>query len=162
MSIKQTILNRKFQIIFLVCACLLFAMVQLSIFKQSSTLVISILCIMPISFLVFAGILFALLNAKRLRQETPPWISYMSTYRISMAIFFLCYSFGALTEKQEDNGNGHLYTSSVTHHCEWCGNEYHHTGYFHVANECVHPQEDIGTDVCCSQKCCMDSWNSRR
>jgi hypothetical protein len=161
-SLKEKILNRKFQIIFLVVACLIFTIVQLTVFNQASATVTAILALMLLSFLAIGGILFGILNAKRLRHENPPWISYMATYRLSVGLFFLYLSFQPAMEKHESNGTGQVYASSVTHHCQWCGKEYHHTGYFHVANECVHPQEDIGTDECCSQKCCMESWNSRK
>jgi hypothetical protein len=159
--LREKILTRKFQVRLLVTVCILFCIIQLTVFKQTSAMVTAILCLMLLCSLAIAGILFWILNAKRLRNDNVPWISYMATYRISSALYLLFLSFQPVTEKHDAIDTGHVYATSVTHHCQWCGKEYHHTGYFHVANECVHPQEDIGTDECCSEKCCMEKWNSK-
>lgn len=163
MSVKSTILSRKFQVLFLVFICLSYSVIQVAVFKQTLTSAFLVIGLMLLCFLLIGGILYWILNAKQLKTDTPPWISYMSTYRLSVGIFLLCMSFQPSTVKHEyDSSSDGVYASSITHHCQWCGKEYHHTGYFHVEKECVHPKEDIGTDECCSEKCCWDSWNSKR
>jgi len=137
-------------------------MVQIALFKQDVTMTIGGAGILFLSFLAIAGILFWILNARRLGKEIPPLITYFSTYRLSIAAFLIYLSFSPLSKSKSSVDSREVYASSVTHYCQWCGKEYHHTGYMHVANECVHPQEEIGNDECCSEKCCYDSWNSKR
>ena len=158
----QLLKNRKLQIGILVTSLVLFCIVQVSAFKQDLSTTLVIAGVMFLCFFAIAGILFWILNAKRLGKEIPPWISYFSTYRLSMTTFLICFLFSPVTKDKTTVKTSAVYASSVTHHCQWCGKEYHHTGYFHMQNECVHPQEDIGTDECCSEKCCMKSWNSKR
>lgn len=47
-----------------------------------------------------------------------------------------------------------------TRNCQWCGKSYTGNGYFHLLDDCVPGDPNLGTGGMCSKKCCMDSWNA--
>jgi hypothetical protein len=114
----------------------------------------------------FLGVLFALILSLGIgwlfnRCNT---INFVKTFKyISIGFMSLMLLIGKSNEGYVSpySGTSSSSASEEVHHCTWCGKEYSGTGYFHIMNECVHPEKDIGIDVQCSQKCCMDSWNSK-
>lgn len=158
---QKKLLTRSFQILLLAITCIIFIVCQTGIFQVEIGTAVMMLVIMLLCGLGIGGVLYVIINWKRISKDLPPYLSFMSTYRF-FCIVFLLYLSSQGPSKGSSSNSSSSYSSTKTYHCTWCGKEYTGSGYMHVVNECVHPQEDIGMDICCSSKCCWESWNKGR
>ncbi len=51
----------------------------------------------------------------------------------------MCFQAGEIKENSKYSNNDYQYVQ--THHCSWCGKEYKGSGYMHVMNQCVNPEQ---------------------
>lgn len=51
-------------------------------------------------------------------------------------------------------------SSESTRTCNWCNDQFTGNGYYHLGNDCVVGDKNLGAGNMCSKKCCMDSWNA--
>jgi hypothetical protein len=48
--------------------------------------------------------------------------------------------------------------SSETRTCSYCGKEFSGNGYYHLFDDCVEGDKNLGSGNMCSRKCCNEEW----
>jgi len=76
------------------------------------------------------------------------------TAAVFLAIFGGCYHF----YNSSSSSGSSISSSQKTHTCVWCHKQYTGPGYYHIEDQCASTNADY--DQCCSEKCCMEQWNS--
>jgi hypothetical protein len=66
----------------------------------------------------------------------------------------------ALGSSESSSSSGSSSYSASTRTCQWCGDQFSGDGYYHLGNDCVVGDKNLGAGNMCSKKCCMDSWNA--
>ncbi len=92
------------------------------------------------------------------KQIKSKLISYGIAAAIIIGLIIWAYSGSGGGSSSSSSSSGNYSSSEKTHTCVWCGKTYTGAGYYHIEDECASTVADY--DQCCSQKCCMDQWNS--
>jgi hypothetical protein len=73
-----------------------------------------------------------------------------------LVLFLLCW--GGCTYMYNHSNSSSSSSITKTHVCTWCHKQYSGAGYYHIEDQCNTTNADY--DQCCSEKCCMESWNA--
>ena len=124
-----------------------------------------------ITFLIFAGLSIAV--AKAIPKLTPRLthknllLGVQTIALISLVIYFnkdystsSTYSSkspSSVFQSGSSSSSSSSYSSS-TRTCSWCGKSYSGNGYYHLGNDCVEGDKNLGAGNMCSTRCCQEEW----
>lgn len=113
--------------------------------------------VIPIGLSIGASIAIAKLIPKLLvRNISLGMLSVVLVLLISFPIGNT--SFGKSKTSSNSSSENYSGTSTSTRTCAWCGKSYSGDGYYHLGNECVKGDKNLGAGNMCSIKCCQEEW----
>ena len=77
---------------------------------------------------------------------------------VKVAVFLICFGGCFYSYMSSSSSSGSISSSQKTHTCTWCHKQYTGAGYYHIEDQCT--STNASYDLCCSEKCCMESWNA--